>query len=260
MISAIIASRDGIARLLVAAERILDDVDEAAVAVGARPSARSWPRRNTSTRSLFATSGRAMLTASQSPRSIAAAMTDAVWKPPVQITGTVTAALIAPRVGQVRALRSRPARAPRLFHCWRASVRRRAEQQVVAERPLAARDHRVVGLHQILDRQVAAGRIARVREEAAGRDVNGVDAGLDQPLADLHRFVQRVARRADAEERDARRSAPATLIFICRWKSLPTVARIARTMSSTKRARFSSGPPYSSLRSLIAELRNCVIR
>ena len=40
-------------------------------------------------------SGRAMLTASQSPRPSAAAMTDAVWNPPVQITGTVTACLIA---------------------------------------------------------------------------------------------------------------------------------------------------------------------
>ena len=50
------------------------------------------------------------------------------------------------------------------------------------------------------------------------------------------------------------------LIFIWKWKSLPTLARTALTMSSTKRARFSSEPPYSSLRSLMAELRNCVIR
>ena len=50
------------------------------------------------------------------------------------------------------------------------------------------------------------------------------------------------------------------LIFICRWKSWPTLARMARTTSRTNRARFSSGPPYSSLRSLIAELRNWVIR
>ena len=50
------------------------------------------------------------------------------------------------------------------------------------------------------------------------------------------------------------------LIFIWKWKSLPTFARTALHDSRTKRARFSSGPPYSSLRSLIAELRNCVIR
>ena len=35
---------------------------------------------------------------------------------------------------------------------------------------------------------------------------------------------------------------------------------MARTTSRTNRARFSSVPPYSSLRSLIAELRNCVMR
>ena len=50
------------------------------------------------------------------------------------------------------------------------------------------------------------------------------------------------------------------LIFICRWKSRPTRARIAWTISRTNRARFASTPPYSSVRSLIAELRNCVIR
>src|SRR5215208_42187 len=50
------------------------------------------------------------------------------------------------------------------------------------------------------------------------------------------------------------------LIFICRWKSRPTRARIPWTISRTNRARFSSTPPYSSSRSLIAELRNWVIR
>ncbi len=42
-----------------------------------------------------------MLTASQSPRVIASRMTDAVWKPPVQSTGTETACLIARASGQV---------------------------------------------------------------------------------------------------------------------------------------------------------------
>ena len=41
-----------------------------------------------------------MLTASQSPAVMALAMTDAVWNPPVQITGTVTAALIARESGR----------------------------------------------------------------------------------------------------------------------------------------------------------------
>ena len=39
-----------------------------------------------------------------------------------------------------------------------------------------------------------------------------------------------------------------------------TSARMARTISSTKRARASQLPPYSSRRSLIPEDRNCVIR
>ena len=43
------------------------------------------------------------------------------------------------------------------------------------------------------------------------------------------------------------------LIFTWRWKSSPTSLRTARTVSSRRRARFSSEPPYSSLRSLMAE-------
>ena len=50
------------------------------------------------------------------------------------------------------------------------------------------------------------------------------------------------------------------LILTWRWKSSPTSRRIARMISSRKRARFSSEPPNSSRRSLIPELRNCVIR
>ena len=48
--------------------------------------------------------------------------------------------------------------------------------------------------------------------------------------------------------------------FTWTWKSCPTSARIALTVSSSSRARFSSGPPYSSSRSLMAEERNCVNR
>ena len=90
------------ARLLVAPERILDrrwPGSGCSRCTGG--SARSWPRRKISTRSLLAISGRAMLTASQSPRSSAAAITDAVWKPPVQITGTGDGRLDQARVGQV---------------------------------------------------------------------------------------------------------------------------------------------------------------
>ena len=92
------------------------------------------------------------------------------------------------------------------------------------------------------------GRVPRMREEAAGRHVDGVDAGLDEPLADLDRVRRACCPTARGSEQRQRvvvtRSA---LIFICRWKSSPTRARIARTISSTKRARFSSEPPYSSV-------------
>ena len=50
------------------------------------------------------------------------------------------------------------------------------------------------------------------------------------------------------------------LIFACRWNSGPSSLRMARMTSRRKRARFRSEPPYSSVRSLIAELRNCVNR
>ena len=50
------------------------------------------------------------------------------------------------------------------------------------------------------------------------------------------------------------------LIFDWTWKSSPTSARMARMTSSRKRARLASDPPYSSVRSLMAGLRNCVNR
>ena len=58
-----------------------------------------------------------------------------------------------------------------------------------------------------------------MRKRAAGRDVDGVDAGLDQPLADLHRLLDGVAGRLRASGRAARCCARSALIFICRWKS-----------------------------------------
>ena len=61
-----------------------------------------------------------MLTASQSPSLIAFSITDAVWNPPVQMTGTVTAALIARASG--RFLPSISLAGPAsLFHACRAS-------------------------------------------------------------------------------------------------------------------------------------------
>src|SRR6266545_3532701 len=50
----------------------------------------SWPARQSSTRFGFAISGRPIVTPSQSPRAIASATTEAVWKPPVHTTGIET--------------------------------------------------------------------------------------------------------------------------------------------------------------------------
>ena len=60
-----------------------------------------------------------------------------------------------------------------------------------------------------------------MREQAAGRDVDRVDAGLDQPVADLHRFVDGVAGGPMPKKARALLWSCA-LIFICRWKSVPT--------------------------------------
>jgi hypothetical protein len=57
--------------------------------------ARSRPCSKYRTRSGLATSGRAIVTPSQSPRSIARAITEAVWKPPVTTTGIETTCLTA---------------------------------------------------------------------------------------------------------------------------------------------------------------------
>src|SRR5438034_8683784 len=61
----------------------------------------SNPRSYHRTRSGFAIRERAMATASQSPRSMASRITDARWKPPVQITGTDTACLMARANGRL---------------------------------------------------------------------------------------------------------------------------------------------------------------
>jgi hypothetical protein len=47
-------------------------------------------------------------------------MSEAVWKPPVQITGTFTACLIARAFGRLSPSISSGSPAAR-FHCWRAS-------------------------------------------------------------------------------------------------------------------------------------------
>ena len=50
------------------------------------------------------------------------------------------------------------------------------------------------------DVEIGAGRVARMRKRAAGRDVDGVDARLDQPLAHLRRLLDRVARAFELED------------------------------------------------------------
>ena len=67
----------------------------------------------------------------------------------------------------------------------------RAEGEVVAEGVLAAREDRVVRLHDLRGRELA-GRVTRVREAAAGAHVEVVGAGLLEPAAHLQRLLQRV--------------------------------------------------------------------
>src|SRR5262249_33706171 len=54
--------------------------------------------------------------------------------------------------------------------------------------------------------------------------------------------------------------ASKAFILTGRWKSVPPSRRMDRIPSRRKRKRFSSEPPYSSFRSLIAEERNWVKR
>ena len=144
-------------------------------------------------------SGRAMVTPSHSPSVSACSMTVAVWNPPVQSTGMLTACLI--RCASGRFMPSMCRKSPRASlpsPLEELAGKAALEEQVVATGQQAARDERVVGLAQLLDRQVAC-RIARVREEAAARDVDRVDAfRLEQP-ADLDRVLERVPLRLVVE-------------------------------------------------------------
>ena len=84
-----------IAGLVVAAQRMLDDVGQAPVAIGARDDRRGPGRARRCARDrCWRRAGGPSTPCRSRPRSIAAAITEAVWKPPVQITGTSTAALI----------------------------------------------------------------------------------------------------------------------------------------------------------------------
>ena len=94
-------------------------------------------------------------------------------------------------------------RSPRAFSHRRSnSLLRRleAEQEVVAQGVTAAREQLIVGLDELVDGEVA-GRVARMREVAPGRDVDGIDAGGVEPLAHLDGLLQRVARLLVAVQR-----------------------------------------------------------
>ena len=142
-----------------------------------------------------------MVTPWHSPSTSACSMTVAVWNPPVQSTGMLDRLLDAVRVGQVHPL-DVPEVAAGLFPspleepAGEAAV----EEEVVAPGQQSARDERVVGLAQLLDGQVACG-IARVREEAAARHVDGVDALRFEQPADLDGVFERVPFRLVVEER-----------------------------------------------------------
>src|SRR5262249_8094288 len=72
-------------------------------------------------------------------------------------------------------------------------VRRpRAEEKVVAKHVLPFRDEAVIGLDHVLRRELPS-RVARVRELAAGADVEVVDARRLEPAADLQRLLERVS-------------------------------------------------------------------
>ena len=134
------------ARLVVAAERVLDDVDQAPVAVGARlVGAGPGRAANTCTRSLLATSGRATLTASQSPRSIAPARSPTrSGSRRCRSPARSPPALIARASGRFLPSISSAGPAARFHARARDLPDAPVEQQEVGERALAARDHRVV--------------------------------------------------------------------------------------------------------------------
>src|SRR5437870_3221584 len=64
------------------------------------------------------------------------------------------------------------------------------EEQEIPKRVRAARYQLLVGARQHLDGKVGAGRVARMREGAAGGHVNAVDPCLHEPLAHLNGIAQ----------------------------------------------------------------------
>ena len=127
-------------------------------------------------------------------------MIEAVWNPPAHSTGTSTDCLTAR--ASSRLIPSTPSLRTRRSHAHAKPllIGRRAEHEVVPERVLPAREHRVVGADHVGDGELPRG-VARVREEVAGGDVQPVDAGLDQPLADLDRLLEGRPLLAPGEER-----------------------------------------------------------
>jgi hypothetical protein len=69
--------------------------------------------------------------------------------------------------------------------------RRYTERDEVPKRVATARDHAVVGLRELVERHLPR-RVSRMRERAAGRDVEAVHALLLEPPADLDRLLERV--------------------------------------------------------------------
>src|SRR5207248_2677262 len=68
------------------------------------------------------------------------------------------------------------------------------EQNVIAKGFCAARNQAVIRLQQLIERKIPHG-ISRMRKEPTTRNVNRIDAGSFEPLANLHRVVDGVARR-----------------------------------------------------------------
>ena len=84
--------------------------------------------------------------------------------------------------------------------CMSRLIGQEPVQQVVAKGVAPARDHPVVAVAHLAERQVSRG-IERVGERAARRDVDRVRAGLLEPPAHLHRLVDRVAAAEPEQER-----------------------------------------------------------
>ena len=115
--------------------------------------------------------------------------------------GNAHGLLDAVRVGQVQPLDMAEVTAGLFPAPLEEAARETAfEEQVIAAGEQPARDERVVGLAQLLDREIAGG-IARMRKEAAARDVNRVDAFCFEQAADLDGIFERVALRLAVEER-----------------------------------------------------------